>query len=147
MAYETFKMSENTPEPALLPQRDPSEKKTSPFGVTKSTHSTEYSQEDIPMYGQVIKPPYTIDIPCATIKSYLEAPTIETGQTRENNNTLKKMWQKKSLALLQSDTLRRQELQNSQSMQSTIDEQIFVTWLPNRRRLSIKRPRPVITSL
>jgi hypothetical protein len=31
------------------------------------------------------------------------------------------MWQMKSLAKLQSDTLRRQELQKSQSMQSTID--------------------------
>jgi hypothetical protein len=31
------------------------------------------------------------------------------------------MWQKKSLAKLQSDTLRRQKTQKSQSMQSTID--------------------------
>jgi hypothetical protein len=55
------------------------------------------------------------------IKSYLQALTIQTGQTREKNIPVKKMWQKKSLAKLQSDTLWRQELQKLQSMQSTID--------------------------
>jgi hypothetical protein len=43
------------------------------------------------MHGQVIEPPDTKDIPCATIKSYLQAPTIHTGQNRENNITVKKM--------------------------------------------------------
>jgi hypothetical protein len=57
----------------------------------------------------VIDPPNTENIPCATIKSHLQAPTIQTGQTRENNSTVKKMWQKKSLA------------KKSQSMQSSID--------------------------
>jgi hypothetical protein len=69
----------------------------------------------------VIEPPNTKDIPYATIKSHLQAPTIQTRQTEEINITLKKMWQKKSLANFQSDTLRRQELRKSQSMQSTID--------------------------
>jgi ABC-type uncharacterized transport system ATPase subunit len=73
------------------------------------------------MHGQVIEPPNTKDIPRAAIKRYLQAPTIQTRQTRENNITVKKMRQKKSLAKFQSDTLRRQELQKSQSMQSTID--------------------------
>jgi hypothetical protein len=36
-------MSENTPAPALPPQRDPSVKKTSPSGATKSTHSVDQS--------------------------------------------------------------------------------------------------------
>jgi hypothetical protein len=78
-----------------------------------------HAQENIPVHGEVI-PPNTKEIPCAAIKTYLQAPSIQTGHTRENNNT-EKMWQKKSLAKLQSDTLRRQELQKSQSMQSTID--------------------------
>jgi hypothetical protein len=73
------------------------------------------------MHGQVIEPPNTKDIPCATIKSFLQAPTIQTGQTRGNDITVKKMWQKKSLAKLRSDTLWRQELHKSQSMQRTID--------------------------
>jgi hypothetical protein len=74
-----------------------------------------HAQEDIPMHGQVIEPPNIKDVPCATIKIHLQALTIQTGQTRENNIThSKKMWQKKSLAKLQSDTLRRQELQKSQ---------------------------------
>jgi hypothetical protein len=53
-----------------------------------------HAEEDIPMH----EPPNTKDIPCATIKSHLQAPTIQTGQTRENNITVKKMLQKKSLA-------------------------------------------------
>jgi hypothetical protein len=66
------------------------------------------------MHGHVIEPPNTKDIPRATIKSYLQAPTIQIRQTRENNITVKKKAD-------QLDTLRRQELQKLQSMQSTID--------------------------
>jgi hypothetical protein len=73
------------------------------------------------MHRQVIEPPNTKDILRAAIKSYLHAPTIQIRQTRENNITVKKMWQKKSLAKLQSDSLGCQELQKSQSMQATID--------------------------
>jgi hypothetical protein len=71
------------------------------------------------MHGQVIKPPNAKDIPCSAIRSHLQAPTIQTRQTREDSK--KYLWQKKSLAKLQSDTLWRQELQKLQSMESTID--------------------------
>jgi hypothetical protein len=39
----TFKMSENTPAPALPSQRDPSVKKTSPSSATRWTHSVDQS--------------------------------------------------------------------------------------------------------
>jgi hypothetical protein len=42
------------------------------------------------MHGQVIKPPNIKDILRAAIKSYLQAPTIQIRQTRENNITVKK---------------------------------------------------------
>jgi hypothetical protein len=47
-AYDalTFKMSENTPALALSPQRDPSEKKTSPSSATKSTYSVDRTYFD-----------------------------------------------------------------------------------------------------
>jgi hypothetical protein len=43
----TFKMSENTPTPALPPQRDPSLKKTSSSGATNSTHSVDVDQSSL----------------------------------------------------------------------------------------------------
>jgi hypothetical protein len=95
----------------------------------------------------VIEPPNAKEIPCATIKSHLQAPTIQTGQTRENNITFKKMWQKKSLAKLQSDTLGRQELQKSQSMQSTIDFRADFSDMAFKPKATInQRPRSVTTS-
>jgi hypothetical protein len=69
----------------------------------------------------------------------LQAPTIQTGQTRENNITVKKMWQKKSLAKLQSDTLRRQELQKSQSMQSTIDSRADLRDMASKPKATINQ--------
>jgi O6-methylguanine-DNA--protein-cysteine methyltransferase len=91
------------------------------------------------MYGQVIEPPNTKDIPCAAIKSYLQTPTIQTRQTRDNNITVKKMWQKKSLAKIQSDTLRRQELQKSQCMQSTIDSRTAFRDMASKLKATINQ--------
>jgi hypothetical protein len=49
------------------------------------------------MHGQVIEPPNIKDVPCANIKSHLQAPTIQTGQTRENNITVKKCGRRRAL--------------------------------------------------
>jgi hypothetical protein len=71
----------------------------------------KHAQEDIPMHGQVIEPPNTKDIPCAAIKSHLcRRRPSKKDKLEKTISQLKKMWQNKSLAKLQSDTLRRQEL-------------------------------------
>jgi hypothetical protein len=49
------------------------------------------------MHGQVIEPPNTKGIPRVAIKSYLQAPTIQTRQTRENNITVKKYARRRAL--------------------------------------------------
>jgi hypothetical protein len=47
------------------------------------------------------------------------------------------MWQKKSLAKLQLDTTRRQVLQKSQSMQSTIDSRADFCDLASKTKATI----------
>jgi hypothetical protein len=103
--------------------------------------------KDCPRGHPNTNPPNTKDIPCATIKSYLQAPTIQTGQTRENNIKVKKCGRRR--ALQSSDWtlfgVKNIRSRNLCRVPYTL-EQIFVTWRPNRMRLSIKRPRSVTTS-
>jgi hypothetical protein len=75
----------------------------------------------------------------------MQAPTIQTGQTRENDITVNKMWQKKSLAKLQSDTLRHQELQKSQSM-STIDSRADFRDMASKLKATINQETEISDS-